>query len=451
MAESASAVSGRPSVSPVAAEPAGYAYSVALHSVNNKGDGGGDMTMSLPLVGSGSFPNGSGVHGSKALSQGTRSRRKAGAPNTVKLYFREPGSASSSEVNLRLSRGATRDRLSASDATGSEVSTSRQASGVVTTADDENSGGPAGALVETLSGVVGGAVGAATDGIPAFAGFVSRNSFVMVVTVVFASFLCAEMVLLHRVNDSVVQQLHIHALQNRQLVTLASALTDQTVTKEVLAEEIQAPYRHASAIDIERAVEEMEKLQQAQNRSITTLHAKLAYPGPVEDVKFLVEQHVLYERRVQGLVRKELRWLQAHSTARANRARLKRGRHSVLELLVERPCVPGSPEGGTPVTSGEEDAPDQSSPLGVGGERRSDDSDGGVLGSSHAPRGASPRSAPVESVTFVSSHNGGAVLGEEVVSTLPETTVQLSLSWLLSNRPVVLLIAFGLLFLFFRA
>lgn len=240
------------------------------------------------------------VAGYGSLSLAPQRRKRTDGGTTMTLYVRGKDSALSDANTVEAS-------TLSKDINASAVDKNRSNGGGKDKAVSEVGESMPLVLAQTAISTVASSVGRASEGVSLFAKAVAKPA--VTAAVVFVFFLLTDVYVLLRARATVQQLIDSRTAVNDQLLSVASGLMEQCMTKKAYAEALAEPYRRTPPADVERAVAEFQALADTKNRSVTTLWKHLAYPGPRSDIEFLVEQHVRYERHVQSLVESELDWV----------------------------------------------------------------------------------------------------------------------------------------------
>lgn len=147
---------------------------------------------------------------------------------------------------------------------------------------------------------------------------------------IFIFFLLVDLYCLNSSRATVQGVLDSCTIINDQLLSVSASLAERHAEKQEHADAIAEPYLHTPRSEIARAYREADHLRRARDRSVQTLHRHIAYPDPVEDIQFLVDEHVGYEVRIRKLVESELEWMQVANNAMHARTASHRHAHVVI-------------------------------------------------------------------------------------------------------------------------
>eukprot|EP00796_Vickermania_ingenoplastis_P008705 gene8705-6121_t len=166
----------------------------------------------------------------------------------------------------------------------------------------------AGAIAEKLTGLAT----SATEAVPSILNQL-RQTLVLVFVVILALLFC-QIVSLWVSQTALNSAITVQTYKNSQHVQIASHLTHQLLELKDAAEQMEA---QLSALGQNALLDEeyqglhfdIRGVDAARRQSLEVLHAAARYRGPLEDVEFLVDQHVAYERRIKELAKEEITWL----------------------------------------------------------------------------------------------------------------------------------------------
>ncbi|CAC9499415.1 conserved hypothetical protein [Leishmania infantum JPCM5] len=101
----------------------------------------------------------------------------------------------------------------------------------------------------------------------------------------------------------------MRAAEDDALILLSTSLVRQMAeAKRELRDAVTQRGGKVKTELFEMARHKVEALERVCNRSISRLHAKLMFPGSVEDLLFLIEAHATYDERLRELAANELHW-----------------------------------------------------------------------------------------------------------------------------------------------
>ncbi|CAG9576706.1 conserved hypothetical protein [Leishmania major strain Friedlin] len=101
----------------------------------------------------------------------------------------------------------------------------------------------------------------------------------------------------------------MRAAEDDALILLSTSLVRQMAeAKQELRDAVTQRGGNVKTDGFEMARHKLEALERVCNRSISRLHAKLMFPGSVEDLLFLIESHATYDERLRELAAHELHW-----------------------------------------------------------------------------------------------------------------------------------------------
>lgn len=101
----------------------------------------------------------------------------------------------------------------------------------------------------------------------------------------------------------------MRAAEDDALILLSTSLIRQMAeAKRELQDAVTQRRGNVETGGLEMARHKVEALERVCNRSISRLHAKLMFPGSVEDLLFLIEAHATYDERLRELAAHELHW-----------------------------------------------------------------------------------------------------------------------------------------------
>ncbi|ORC91691.1 uncharacterized protein TM35_000052870 [Trypanosoma theileri] len=126
---------------------------------------------------------------------------------------------------------------------------------------------------------------------------------------VFVFFFITFIFLLGVTQERIEWMAKISAYNNEQGLLVSTSLTEELLEKSNELNELKMPIKRTSPDVLEKASMLMKNISDSREISVKLLHSRLLYPGPVEDIKFLLEEHVAYKINLARLVREELEWL----------------------------------------------------------------------------------------------------------------------------------------------
>ncbi|KAH9593012.1 hypothetical protein LSM04_004036 [Trypanosoma melophagium] len=126
---------------------------------------------------------------------------------------------------------------------------------------------------------------------------------------VFAFFCITFIFLLGVAQERIEWMAKISAYDIEQSILVSTSLTEELLRKSNEVNELMMPVKRTSPDALEKASMVIKDLSDSRELSVKLLHSRLHYPGPVEDIKFLLEEHVAYKINLARLVREELEWL----------------------------------------------------------------------------------------------------------------------------------------------
>ncbi|RNF11974.1 uncharacterized protein Tco025E_06544 [Trypanosoma conorhini] len=125
----------------------------------------------------------------------------------------------------------------------------------------------------------------------------------------FIFFMVVFIFLLHVAEDRMQWLSRIVTYYNEQNLLIATSLTEQMLEKADELNELMKPFKRTPAAALEKATRTLEGVTELRDASVEQLHSRMLYPGPVDDVKFLLEEHVAYKMNLARMVKEELQWL----------------------------------------------------------------------------------------------------------------------------------------------
>jgi len=176
----------------------------------------------------------------------------------------------------------------------------------------EAEAGPNASLASSLTNTITAAMNTFTEQLPAIQSAYQQPVVLAALVVLFFAFV---MVFLQLENYNAQRFLHqVQSNRNDQRWMLSSSLTHIATNKSAELMILRQPYRRTPPAIVEKKEEELASLQRQRNQAVDALHRELRYPGPREDIEFLVEEHVAYEARVRSVAEEELAWLTQRAT-----------------------------------------------------------------------------------------------------------------------------------------
>ncbi|ESS63995.1 hypothetical protein TcG_01712 [Trypanosoma cruzi] len=159
---------------------------------------------------------------------------------------------------------------------------------------------------------------AVKDAIP---GFVKpkRRGRSVTEPLVFIFFMVVFIFLFRIAEEQIQWMIRVVTFDNEQNVIVATSLTEQLLEKANEVNELMKPVKRTPSDVLEKEKTKLKEMTELQEASIKHLHSRMLYPGPVEDVKFLVEEHVAYKTNLAKMVREELEWLEDKKQERRGR------------------------------------------------------------------------------------------------------------------------------------
>lgn len=102
----------------------------------------------------------------------------------------------------------------------------------------------------------------------------------------------------------------VRATDNNALILLTTSLTQQKNDAKADLHDALALRNPPTTLErLEMAQHKVLALERVCNRSLARLHMQLMFPGTIDDLAFLVEEHAAYEAQLQRLARDELEWM----------------------------------------------------------------------------------------------------------------------------------------------
>lgn len=159
----------------------------------------------------------------------------------------------------------------------------------------------------------------------------------------------------------------VRATDNDALVVLSSSLVRQLKdARQDLHEALALNDPPATLERLEIIQHRALALERVCNRSLARLHLQLMFPGTPDDLAFLVEQHVDFDRQLQSLAGEELEWMStvmASSVVQLSDDAAPEGQRFVLGPHAgAHGSVPAGASGGAAVAA-EDEAAAPSNPL----------------------------------------------------------------------------------------
>ncbi|CAJ1029020.1 hypothetical protein Q4I30_005045 [Leishmania utingensis] len=101
----------------------------------------------------------------------------------------------------------------------------------------------------------------------------------------------------------------MRAADDDALILLSTSLVRQmSEAKREVRDAVTERGRNMKVKELAMARQKVEALERACNRSVSRLHAKLMFPGSIDDLFFLIEEHSTYDERLRDLAAHELLW-----------------------------------------------------------------------------------------------------------------------------------------------
>ncbi|CAD2215513.1 hypothetical protein ADEAN_000296800 [Angomonas deanei] len=273
-----------------------------------------DTTFSLPLVSGGTANSGVGNSQSKVVGAShpslafTQQRRKKNGATTTTLFFNNPGSAvsdpSAKGKNTGVSGSATSNPDPAADGPDAESS-----------------------LMNVLSG--------ALENVPTPNITKLTKKPAVITLFLFLYFLLISIFLLSYGSEAVEGLAQSQSEYNGQLVTFSAALYNRVL-------EMEQGLGNHSANDTE--AEQLARVQFAYQHAAAGLHQSMKYPGPEEEIRFLLESHVHYNRQVRQLAQEELEWFNTARVSLMNRNTGLKDSKCILNPFRATDAIPSTSE-----------------------------------------------------------------------------------------------------------
>ncbi|EKF32009.1 hypothetical protein MOQ_004147 [Trypanosoma cruzi marinkellei] len=159
---------------------------------------------------------------------------------------------------------------------------------------------------------------AVKDAIPGFVKPKKRGRSVTEL-LVFIFFMVVFIFLFRIAEEQIQWMIRVVTYDNEQNVIVAASLTEQLLEKANEVNELMKPFKRTPSDVLEKETTKLKEMTKLQEDSIKHLHSRMLYPGPVEDVKFLVEEHVAYKTNLAKIVKEELEWLEDKKQERRGR------------------------------------------------------------------------------------------------------------------------------------
>ncbi|RNE99800.1 hypothetical protein TraAM80_07992 [Trypanosoma rangeli] len=144
-----------------------------------------------------------------------------------------------------------------------------------------------------------------------FSGFVnlSRRGRSFTGLLVFIFFMVMFIFLLHVAERRIQWVSRVVTYYNEQNLIVAASLTEQLLEKANELNELMKPFKQTPGDVLEKATMALEEMTEVRDASVKQLHSLMFYPGPVDDIKFLLEEHVAYKMNLARMIKEELQWL----------------------------------------------------------------------------------------------------------------------------------------------
>ncbi|ESL09756.1 hypothetical protein TRSC58_02520 [Trypanosoma rangeli SC58] len=144
-----------------------------------------------------------------------------------------------------------------------------------------------------------------------FSGFVnvSKRGRSLTGLLVFIFFMIMFIFILYAAERRIQWVSRVVTYYNEQNLIVATSLTEQVLEKANELNELMKPFKQTPAEVLEKATMALEEMTEVRDASVKKLHSLMFYSGPVDDIKFLLEEHVAYKMNLARMVKEELQWL----------------------------------------------------------------------------------------------------------------------------------------------
>ncbi|KAG8346039.1 hypothetical protein ERJ75_000193600 [Trypanosoma vivax] len=149
---------------------------------------------------------------------------------------------------------------------------------------------------------------------------VRRKSYVTEIFV-FLFFMLVFIFIVHTARGHAEGLQRIAERSNHRGILFAVSLVEEQLARATEARKLMAEPSGASPGAIKNATEALREVAALRKMSVQQLHARMLYPGPVEDIEFLLEEHVAYKNNLLRLIQEEMKWLENRKRVYFNKAK----------------------------------------------------------------------------------------------------------------------------------